>query len=271
MEQIKDTNSRGDTVVTPPLTRQQLGPIHLDVQDYLNFSQFLKENIPGLQSTEPTLLDLQIKSGKTVSTTASLVRKSGYYIVPFNGKFYYYKIGPLVPKGEYLFEMTPKFPPVLREGFVILDKVAYYVTYKDLQRGIVRKSRKLKLRLGTITYDDFITGNTAPAEPKRKNDTISGSKNSEQTGTNEIDSEKVNVETQPIQPVLQKVEKETSDFSLDRFFVGNQNKRTTKGDAKLEELATIDNAFEKEIGALLSHSFEKEGSSWEEWEVEKGI
>ena len=88
-------------------------------------------------------------------------RRPGTYVVLANGKFYAYKVGPVRPSGNHLLKFNHPLPPILKEGLVVYNKDYYFVTVEDLKRGIIRTSRKIKLKRGTITYDDFIIGTTA--------------------------------------------------------------------------------------------------------------
>lgn len=141
---------------------------------------------------EPIVYPLTGNAKKKVpSSSDNLIRKTGYHIVPFNGKFYYYKHGNLVKRSEFIYEFSDKRSASLREGFVVIDKVVYYVTLEDLKRGIVRTSRKLELKRGTLTYHDFLTGNIFPAnragvrsaQPSSSSSTVPGTGINSSVGT----------------------------------------------------------------------------------------
>jgi len=115
----------------------------------------------------PTELLRRIKKKKVVPNSDKLSRKKDYYIVPWLGKFHYYKIQPVVERNASLYEFTVK-PDTRKEGFVAIGKDLYYVTFKDLIRGVIRKSRKLEIKSGS-TYADLLDyGNEQPAKSKPK-------------------------------------------------------------------------------------------------------
>ena len=67
--------------------------------------------------------------------------KNNYYIVQ-EGTFNHYfpiRINSAL-ENEHLFRLL-KRPPVLMEGIAIVNRKLYFVTLKDLQRGVIRKYR----------------------------------------------------------------------------------------------------------------------------------
>lgn len=71
--------------------------------------------------------------------------RNDYYIVQ-DGLFYcYFPIKTKsIPGFEHHF-VIEKAPPILIEGWAVVDGVMYAVTFKDLQRQIIRKYRKINL------------------------------------------------------------------------------------------------------------------------------
>ncbi len=93
--------------------------------------------------------------------SATLTRKSGYFVILRNGEFNYYRC-LVEPSGEHLFRMK-EASPILSEGVYILEKKIYFVTEQDLRRGLVRKARELTLKRSAISYADILTNNVFPA------------------------------------------------------------------------------------------------------------
>lgn len=104
--------------------------------------------------------------------SATLTRKSGYFVILRNGEFNYYRC-LVEPSGEYLFKMK-EVSPILSEGVYILDKKIYFVTEQDLRRGLVRKARELTLKRSAISYADILTNNVFPATKSGANTAGSG-------------------------------------------------------------------------------------------------
>lgn len=208
------------------------------------------------------ILSLQEKH----SSTNTLSRKSGYYIVPYSGKFFYLKLEVPESENDYLFRMKNTRPSVFLEGLVVIDGEVYYVTHQDLSRGVVRKSRKLKLKRGTITYEDFITGNIYPIDRKRTKADPSTSTSSENIPVEESESG-----AKDLGGGGDKVPTETvSDFDISNYFkTKDRNPGATGKNTVLDESEAIDLAFKNQVGTLLDHAFEKEGAGWEEWEIEE--
>jgi len=85
---------------------------------------------------------------------SKLARRSSRYIVPYQGKFYYYKMGTPARMNDNIWRAN--FPPgIVREGFVVIDRELYYVTLGDLKRGVIRSIRHVPAKKTTLTYDDF--------------------------------------------------------------------------------------------------------------------
>jgi hypothetical protein len=243
-------------------TENVVKPTFIDIPDILDFNQFLRKNVPEQFTPKLTPLEIPI-SGKLVYTKqATLTRKSGYYIIPQAGDFYYLKIGNVVPNGEHLFKIEGKGPPLLREGMIVIEKEVYYVTLEDIKRGVIRKSRKLKLKRGTITYDDFLNGTTAPIEKPTttkattKQRKVAESGNGDGTGETGVGkAEEGGVSDFPIADRLNKTE--------------NPKLKRISKDLKLDESEAADLVIEEEMRALLHYSSEKEGTGGEDWEVEE--
>jgi len=221
--------------------------------------EVLSNHSPGY--TPPT--------GKVPSNSTNLIRKSGYYIIPFLGRFYYFKITPIVRRNSSLFDFGMKLPPYKREGLVVIDKEIYHVTLEDLQRRVVRVARKLDVKKGTITYDDFLNGTYKPT-PKpirvRNNTRASAGPG---TGKHSIPTPSLDhfisggvIDLEPDitssqeDKVASLIRESTDDIDLQHF-----------GDVSssgLEELEAADLYLQEQIRTLLCPVSEEEGfGSWE--------
>ena len=90
-----------------------------------------------------------------VKKTPEFVRKTGHFITPWAGNFYYYKVA-VGQEVNGLIRMTSNLPPVLREGFFCLNRAVYFVPLQDLRRGVIRASRKVRISNRALTYQDFL-------------------------------------------------------------------------------------------------------------------
>lgn len=232
----------------------------------LNYKQTLVNNGAIIPEERPIEIHLNEIKGP-YSTRAVLERKAQYYIVPNGDKFYYFKIGEVTRKGEHLFQIDGKKPPILREGLVVINKEVYHVSAEDLIRNVIRKSRKLALKRGPITVGDLLDGNAYIKSNTKTESIVSPTETKEH-------SEKASKErsTRDPEKTSRVANPEISDFAIEKFFINNGNKEQSRadGDPWLAELESADMAFKEEIGALFHHIAEKEGESWEDWEIEKG-
>lgn len=119
----------------------------------------------------------KIKKPKVAPSSATLSKKKGCYIVPWLNKFYYHKIQPVQEVNNFLYKFSVR-PDTLKEGLVCINKDLYYVTYKDLIRGVIRKSRKVEIKSGS-TYADLLTLNSTRVESKQTASRIRTRKTSE--------------------------------------------------------------------------------------------
>jgi hypothetical protein len=206
----------------------------IDFTYHLNGAGQILSDIPSLQGLNATKF--------SYSATGLLSKKSGYYIVPYLGKFYYIPYKGITSLNEHLFKMPIQRPAVLREGIVVLESVPYYVTYDDLARGIVRKARKLTLKRGPISYVDFISGNYSPA-----------------------------VKTAGADPDTQQPEEGAPTSVSAETFVDKTSKSNhlagLTDNFDVAESEAADMAFHKQIGSLLDSTYSKEGNGWGEWEI----
>jgi hypothetical protein len=115
------------------------------------------------------------------------------------------------------------FPPLLREGFVVYKRNLYRVTLEDLQRGVVRKSRIIDLS-------------------KRASNVATGNAGS---------TESTNVSTDSVPELYGSNLRECSD------------QQGSSQDTALEIAQAIDDAWDDQVGALLSYLSEKEGEELE--------
>lgn len=175
-------------------------------------------------------------------TNPVLYRKQGYFIVPKHNLFCYLKIGKIVPKGDYLFYIEGKSFPVKTEGFVFIEKDLYFVPLEDLTRGIIRRSRKVKINPGSVTYEDFTNGNAF--KPKYKS-SQRGPRNPGVVSVPQI------IPT-PVIPV---------DSGPD------ENPAPSGVISRLAVSEVSNVVFDKQIRAIFHSTIEEEGSSWEDWEI----
>lgn len=146
MSDVKNTTLKVEKLQTEHKIQAQLRSNSLDIK--LDRS-LLFEN--GYPSIEP----LKLSQSKTLLRTERLSKKTGYYIVPVNGFFYYYKIPPPIKRNDHLYDFSPS-GKTIREGFVVIDKELIYVTLEDIERRIIRTSRIVKTKKTSVTYDDFV-------------------------------------------------------------------------------------------------------------------
>jgi hypothetical protein len=216
------------------------------------------------------ILNKPTLASSNVQTT--FIKKKGYYIVPYDRKFYYFKIGDIHPRGDHLFEMIGKKPATLREGLVIIESDAYYVTHQDLIRGLIRKSRKLKLKKTSLSYDDFESGNICPVGRKIKPSAVNTEIEQTQRSKDAVgEIERLVATSSPGGSSGNKENtEEVSDFPISNFFEGQDRKHgSTSKTPKLDEFEIVNLAFEDEMRSLLHTLSEKEGIEFDEWEVEK--
>ena len=123
-------------------TTQQLNSIPIDIKE----EDFQRLGYPDLG---PVTVHLQ-----KISSNDTLLKKSGYFIVPFMGKFFYKKIF-ISNEFPHFWRFDPN--NICIEGLVVIDKRCYFVTLEDLDRGLIRKSREVPLKkTGPIRYEDFV-------------------------------------------------------------------------------------------------------------------
>ena len=239
---------------------------------------------PFLKFGEVTPVVLPEPNKLVFGTSETFTRKTGYYIVLANEVFNYFKIEIPTEYGGHLFKFT-KAPPVLREGFVVISKDIYFVTIQDLKRGLVRRSRKLNLRHGTITYQDFLTGNLG-VTPKKQliKEDINGVSTSESKvqggpGDHTGNSSSENGKTgQEAAGAAGTDSSKVSDIPVsnipvaDILAAGNAKNNPTvrrSNTPGMDESEVINLAFKEQVLSLLDIVSEKEGNSWQEWEVEE--
>jgi hypothetical protein len=243
--------------VTPKTLTNLFSPEVFDnVSSVLGIKDFMFEgatlNIP-----------LGLKNPNIVSPT--LLKKTQYQIVPYNGNFYYFRMGMLLPKNKDIFEVAEKSFPILKECIVIIEKEVYYVPYQDMIRGLVRKSRKLELKRGIITYEDFETGNLYPisasARIKIKDATSPSSSDTEQIGRNKSSRTETGIG-------VRTAEENLSDFPVDKLFSKESKDNSGTGYASgLAESEAINLAFKEQNRTLLNFVSEEEGTNWDDYEV----
>lgn len=143
------------------MERALIGKMSLPDSVFDKYLNSLLDNI-GLDSTRIPL----IIGKRPLTGTTTLTKRSGYLIIPSGGEFFYYKIDPPTPSGNHLYRFKP--PAVRKEGFVVIDKDLYFVTFQDIERGVIRKSRKIEVKKGAITYEMFQKGEFKPLQKSEK-------------------------------------------------------------------------------------------------------
>lgn len=173
---------------------------------------------------------------KVVPSYEELKKKKGYYIVPRAGRFHYFKIPEVVNQSEHLFKFVVK-PPTFSEGMVFIDKEMYYVTLKDLQRGIIRKIRKISVP-SNVKYDDLIATLSNPAGTN--------------TGTKANSRSRKIAKTETGKPISVNSETESENRNVERLIE----------DSDLGIIAAANLALEKQISSLYSSLSEEEVGEW---------
>lgn len=109
------------------------------------------------------LVDTRFPASTPSKKSPDFIRKSGFFITPWAGNFYYYKV-TVAEGGNGLLRMVANVPPVLREGFYCEARVVYFVPLQDLRRGVIRKSRRVILSNRALTYLDFVNATNSSAD-----------------------------------------------------------------------------------------------------------
>lgn len=182
-------------------------------------------------------MDSVLSKGKKVSASSTFVKKMNYLIVPFDdgsgGKFYYYPV-KTVQHSASLYRFVT-LPAIMREGFFVTghpDRKIIFVTIEDLKRRVIRVSRELPDVKPSATYDDFINGTYKKHKPGKTAKSFlfgddSNGRDSSETG------DRLPGETG-----------RGSDLS------SGELSDTIPG-LTLEELSSIDMAFEEQVASLL--------------------
>ena len=143
-------------------------------------------------------------------------------------------------------------PKIRKEGFVVINKELVYVTFDDLERRVIRLSRTLKTKKGTLNYADFVNNTYGPRiVPLKKKDSISAEDPTEAARGIEWSKEALLLST-------------PFPTSIDQF-----KDEPKPGDTiELAESKAIDLAFSEQERALLHTFLEKESfEDYEDWEV----
>lgn len=198
------------------------------------------------------------------------IRKTGYYIIPANNKFYYFNIGTINTTNANLFRFAQgKMPPLLREGFIVIDKITYFVTKEDILRGVIRPCRRVNLKKTKITYEDLENGNAyiTPKPPP-----IAKPAKVEPDIERELGLSLKDGGIKETTPSTEGERVSDIDFSTGTGGVaGDKNKPGFSQTFKVDELKVADLVMQEQNEALRRASFEEEGSSWEDWEVENSV
>lgn len=177
-------------------------------------------------------------------STEELQVKNGYYVTTDGVLFNYYQVKPQ-PYSEddgSPFIRLLKHPPVIMEGWVILNKKIYRVTVEDLFRGLIRKSRQVAL--GNL-YERSTSSTSDTSNP------VPGVSDVEGGGS----GSQVDVSTNPVRT------------SAEGVLLGDKDRQAIIGATSLEELEVINATSEEQIRALLDFMHSKEGEEGEAWEV----
>lgn len=187
---------------------------------------------------------IPLAGNKKITSKQVFVKRAGYYIVPLDGEFFYYpcKVYPLAHKEASFYRMV-SLPGTLLEGFVVVDKSVFYVTFKDLQKGVVRVSRKVDIFQAQAKYKDFVDG-TAFQNPRA-----------------------VTAELHPVNGGVQAQEggapNQIVDLGAQAVRGDSVNRSVGGSDSMAEEAQFADMALQEQISALLDYEDPEEG----QWEV----
>lgn len=174
---------------------------------------------------------------KSSSSTFSV--KNNQYVVTDGTTFSYYLMKVEDEETTSPIFRFNKTPPVLLEGIAIIRRKLYAVTIDDLMRGVIRKSREIKLEgkenARTSTDAENLSGSSTELH-------------------HAVQPRTVNIETSDVKSGGETVQltDESGIMPFDTL-----------------EITEASNSFEPEqIGALLDLVFKEEGKSWDdEWEI----
>lgn len=137
---------------------------------------------PSIQAASKITLKLPKTVGQVSSVSSSLRKQKNSVIIPFQGYFFYvpFPIQGFVRVNTSLFKaqvigsssVLDKIP--FRDCFICIGESIYFFPIEDMERGVVRESRKLDLKRGTITYDDFKNGTFVRAADRRLFERLTG-------------------------------------------------------------------------------------------------
>lgn len=146
---------------------------------------------PSAQAASKITLKLSKTVGQVSSISSSLKKQKNSVIIPFQGYFFYvpFPAAGFIRTSNSLFKalvigsssVLDKIP--FRDCFICLGESIYFFPVEDMERGVVRESRKLDLKRGTITYDDFKNGTFVRAADRRLFERLTGKSSSPGTET----------------------------------------------------------------------------------------
>jgi len=168
-------------------------------------------------------------TSKPKLSTSTLDIKSNFFVVPNAGLFNYFPVKIDADTADKPIMVFEKGPPILVDGIVIHNKKLYEVTSQDILRGIVRKSREIKVERDT-------RGSAKPTRPA-----------STPVDTSSTDSAKNSIADVANKAIRDK-----------------QHSRVIET-AELELAEAANAAWEDQVGTLLDFISSQEG---EEWEIE---
>lgn len=245
-------------VILPTPTPAPVDNIAAKISNVTNLYQLMDllddpEVAAKLLNTPKFLVPVDIKELQVISPPTHsfcykvLKKKQGYYIVPYNGAFYYYKISSPVQLNPYLYAFSFPKHKTAREGFVIIGSDTYHVTYGDLSRNLIRVSRKLNIVRTGLTFDDFVSGSyKLKRSPSKRSSPVAPSDNPSITGKNS------SIPADQLKGLI-------SDASI-------QDLRTSNP-TELEELEAANLLSRHQESELLYNLAEEEDEGWESCEV----
>lgn len=113
------------------------------------------------------LIELQQNAATATKSSPDLRIRSNYFVVPSHGWYHYFpiRVTPQPAGQEKPVFRIEKGPVLIREGYAIIDRKVYAVTPDDVFRGVVRRSRLVKVKRsrnqdGTFQHH-IVTGSAA--------------------------------------------------------------------------------------------------------------
>lgn len=211
--------------------------------------------------------------------TVTLVKHKNHLIIPHSNSFYYFKIdGTIEPvknrSGKTtLYKLSPGTGfPIFREGFVVIDDdTLAFVTEDDIRRSVIRPCRFIKLGKKQLRYSDFVNG-TFTKEIKIKENVklndirsdieelLRGTSVNDSTGTAGKEKTEENTRVSDV------------DFNGSKAADIKPDKHEGPLEApRMEKTENTDLVLQEQRLSIFGTTLEKEGSAWEDWEIESSV